>query len=207
MSRLTAEQRRESVLTAALTEFSAAGFAGTSTEAIAQRAGISQPYLFRLFTTKKDLFIATLTRAFERIEAAMTEAAEGQSGENALCAMGEAYLVLLTDRDLLLTQLHAYAASDDADVRAAAQRAFGRLWRTVEALSGLSGLRIKEFFAMGMLLNVAAALELADLDETWAELCSGGEGHERLCTHTHHDDTLTDVKRTALRRAAAARST
>jgi AcrR family transcriptional regulator len=200
MSRLTADQRRESVLTAALTEFSAAGFAGTSTEAIARRAGISQPYLFRLFSTKKDLFIATLTRAFTRIEVAFAAAAEGQTGENALCAMGETYLELLADRDLLLTQMHAYSASEDDEVRHAAQASFGHLWRTVETLSGLSGPRIKEFFAIGMLLNVAAALDLPSVDETWAELCSGA-GQQRGCTHTHHDDV---AEADAFRRALAA---
>jgi AcrR family transcriptional regulator len=42
------------VLNAAIVEFARAGYAGTSTEAIATRAGISQPYLFRLFGTKKE---------------------------------------------------------------------------------------------------------------------------------------------------------
>jgi AcrR family transcriptional regulator len=199
MSRLTADQRRESVLSAALVEFSAAGFAGTSTDAIARRAGISQPYLFRLFSTKKDLFIATLGKAFGRIEAAFSAAVGEQTGEDALCAMGEAYLELLADRELLLTQMHAYAASDDAEVRRAAQQAFGHLWRTVSALSGLPDDRIKDFFAHGMLLNVAAALGLPDIDETWAELCSGGPDHDYACSHTHHQ-----TKNDALRRAVAA---
>ena len=53
--RKTAEQRRDEILDAALVEFAERGLHGASTEAIARRAGISQPYVFRLFGTKKEL--------------------------------------------------------------------------------------------------------------------------------------------------------
>jgi AcrR family transcriptional regulator len=203
MVRQSADQRRESVLRAAMHEFSLAGYAGTSTEAIARTAGISQPYLFRLFATKKDLFVATLEVCFARIEEAFEAAADGQIGENALCGMGESYLDFLADRDLLLTELHVYAASNDPDVRAAAQHAFGHLWETVQRLSGLPPERVKEFFAMGMLLNVAAALDLARLDDKWAQLCVSPDGQQRRCTHTHHTD---DPKIDGLLRVSAAHS-
>ena len=58
--RMPAEQRRELVLGEAMAVFAAHGYAGTSTEEVARRAGISQPYLFRLFPTKKALFLARL---------------------------------------------------------------------------------------------------------------------------------------------------
>ena len=117
--RQTAAERRAAVLAAAITEFARAGYAGTSTEAIAARAGISQPYLFRLFGTKKDLFIATYDRVGERIVAAMTAAAEGLEGEEAIHAMGEAYVQLLQDPDLLQVQMHGFAAATgDADIAA-----------------------------------------------------------------------------------------
>ncbi len=183
--RQSAEQRRETVLAAAGAEFATGGFQGTSTETIARKAGISQPYLFRLFPTKKDLFVATLTRGFARIEGAFELAAAGQSGEDALCTMGQAYLVLLADRELLLTQLHAYAASDDPAVRTATQAGFGHLWRTVDRIAGLPPDRIKDFFALGMLLNVAAALDLPSLDQTWAQLVVDKSAHDGLCSHDH----------------------
>ena len=82
-TRMSAEERRESVLDAAVAEFARGGLAGTSTEAIAARAGISQPYLFRLFSTKKDLFIAAYRRAFVLIESRFTEASEGLTGDEA----------------------------------------------------------------------------------------------------------------------------
>src|ERR1700729_2804766 len=131
--RMSAEERRESVLDAAVAEFSKGGLAGTSTETIAARAGISQPYLFRLFSTKRDLFIASLERAFTHIEQRFIEASKGLAGHAALDAMAGAYHDLLGNRDLLLCQLHTYAASSDPEVQAAARHAYRRLWRTAEA--------------------------------------------------------------------------
>lgn len=166
---MSAEERRESVLDAAVAEFARGGLAGTSTEAIAARAGISQPYLFRLFSTKKELFIAAYRRSHALIERRFIEASEGLTGKQALDAMARAYHDLLADRDLLLLQLHTYAASGDADVQAAARDCYGRLWRLSETRSGADTETLRMFFAMGMLWNVAVALDLPDLDETWAQ--------------------------------------
>jgi len=170
--RMSASERREQVLNAALAEFAARGLAGTSTEDVARRAGISQPYLFRLFPTKKGLFLALVQRCFERIAEVFTTAAGDHSGEDALMAMGDAYHQLLADRTLLLLQLHAYAACDDPDIRAATRAGFKELWLLVERLSGVSYERIVSFFAVGMLMNVAAAMDLPAVDERWAKACS-----------------------------------
>jgi len=168
-TRMSAEERRGSVLDAAVAEFAKGGLAGTSTEAIAARAGISQPYLFRLFPRKKDLFIAAYRYAFDEIESRFTEASHGLSGSEALDAMANAYHELLADRDLLLCQLHTYAACDDPEVREMAQQCFGRLWRVAETRSGADPNDIRVFFAMGMLWNVAVALDLPGLDQGWAQ--------------------------------------
>ena len=170
--RMSASERREQVLNAALAEFAARGLAGTSTEDVARRAGISQPYLFRLFPTKKGLFLALVQRCFERIAEVFTTAAGDHTGEDALMAMGDAYHQLLADRTLLLLQLHAYAACDDPDIRAATRAGFKELWLLVERLSGVSYERIVSFFAVGMLMNVAAAMDLPAVDERWAMACS-----------------------------------
>ena len=168
--RMDADQRRDLVVKAALTEFARAGLAGTSTEAIAKRAGISQPYIFRLFATKKDLFIAVVTACFDRVYTAFLAAADGKYGEDALDAMGLAYGDLLQDRDLLLSQMHAYtAASDDPEIRDAVRAGFRRLWLLVERATGLPAEQVVRFFAMGMLINVAASMDLAELDEPWAK--------------------------------------
>src|SRR6478736_9372819 len=99
--RLSAAERREAILDAAQIEFAERGWAGTSTEDIARRAGISQPYLFRLFGTKKELFKASVARCLRETLEMFQRAAEGKRGEEALHAMGEAYVALLSDRTRL----------------------------------------------------------------------------------------------------------
>jgi len=154
-----------------MVEFARGGYAGTSTEAIAARAAISQPYLFRLFGTKRDLFIATMEQMHARIEDAFRQAAAGRTGVEAMIAMGDAYKELLGERALLLVQLHAFAASEDLEIRRAAREGFRRLWTIVGQLTGLPEEMVRAFFAQGMLLNVLAAVDAAALDETWARAC------------------------------------
>lgn len=181
LPRLTADERREAVLEAAMTEFAIGGLAGTSTEDVARRAGISHPYLFRLFGTKKDLFLAAVARCFRRTLETFEEAAAGADEPapgNVLRAMGKAYVGLLRDREMLLLQLHAYAACADPDVRAVVRRGYGEIYELVERVSGAGGDEVRRFFATGMLLNVIAAMNLGDApQEQWARrLVSGLKG-------------------------------
>src|SRR3984893_2804022 len=169
--RMPAAERREMVLEAAVPEFAARGLAGTSTEDVARRAGISQPYLFRLFPTKKALFLALVERCFRRVEDAFAAAAGDRTGEEALMAMADAYELLLNDRTLLLLQMQAYAACDDPEIRATTRAGYKKLWELTERISGLPFQRVVEFFAMGMLMNVAAALDLPAVDERWTSWC------------------------------------
>ena len=173
--RSTAEERREDVLQAALIEFASGGLDGTSTDAIARRAGISQPYLFRLYPTKKELFVAAVERTFERVLKVMREAADGYAGMEAKEQMGAAYVELLRDQTFLKLQLHAYAAAcDDAAVREATRRGFGRLWDEAIVLTGMSAEQSRDFMAIGMLLNVAAAMGLGvDCPEDLADRLLG----------------------------------
>ncbi|MGP0029000.1 MAG: TetR/AcrR family transcriptional regulator [Acidimicrobiales bacterium] len=167
--RQSADVRRASVLDAAIIEFARSGYAGTSTDAIATRAGISQPYLFRLFGTKKDLFIATYAVVSDRIEQAFVAAAEDLVGEDAMKAIGLAYTELLSDPDLLQVQLHGFvAAAADPDIAAACQDTFRRLWRLVEAATHVTPEELRQFFAQGMLCSVMAAIDLRSVEEPWA---------------------------------------
>jgi AcrR family transcriptional regulator len=172
---MNADQRREQVLDAALIEFAQGGLAGTSTEAIAERAGISQPYLFRLFGTKRDLFIAAASRCFDNISDTFAAAADGLAGQEAMAAMGRSYGGLIADRDNLLAQLQMYAACGDLDIRECARSGFRQLYNQVQAASGANPAQMAAFFATGMLCNVTTALQLDDVDEPWARaLASSG---------------------------------
>jgi AcrR family transcriptional regulator len=165
--RHTAEERREAIADIAYQEFALRGLHGTPTSDIAKKAGISHAYLFRLFPTKTELFIKATERCFERTYETFRNAAEGKSGEEALEAMGHAYIELLGDRRALLAQMHGYTACDDPDIRAAVQKGYGQLVQFVERVSGADPDTVRIFFATGMLLNVAAAMNLPELDEPW----------------------------------------
>jgi len=177
-TRQTAEARREAVLEAARHEFARHGLHGASTDAIARRAGISQPYLFRLFGSKKELFLAVNDACLARTLEIFRAAASGKSGADALLAIGAAYTSLIEeDRSMLQGQLQAYAASvEDEDVRAGVARGYGRLVDYVEAVSGADKQTVSAFFAKGMLLNVLAAMEYsiqAPRDSWAARLAEG----------------------------------
>ena len=168
--RKSKEERREDILDAALQVFAERGYQGASTEEIARRAGISQPYVFRLFGTKKDLFLAVNARCFRQTLEMFQRAAEGTRGEDALHAIGAAYGKLLaTDRTYLRGQMAAYAACDDPEVCAAVRNGYGDLVHYVERVSGLEPRRISAFFAKGMLMNVLASMGLQEPTEPWAQ--------------------------------------
>ena len=168
---MPAAERREMVLEAAMAEFGAHGLAGASTEDVARRAGISQPYLFRLFPTKKALFLALVERCFRRIEGAFTAAAGDLTGDEAMTAMADSYTRLLDDRTLLLLQMQIYAACGDPEIREVARTGYKHLWEMVERITGLPFQTVVDFFAVGMLMNVGAALDLPSVDERWTSWC------------------------------------
>ncbi|HKY25258.1 MAG TPA: TetR/AcrR family transcriptional regulator [Gaiella sp.] len=168
-TRSTAAERRDAVLRAAQIAFARGGLHGTSTEEIAEAAGISQPYLFRLFGTKKKLFVASVERCLSETLGTFRAAAGELRGEDALRAMGEAYVAMVTgDRTMLLAQMQAYAACDDPDVREAMTTGYGRLHLFVETVSGADQETVASWFAQGMLLNVVAAMDLWGTREPWA---------------------------------------
>ncbi len=110
-TRKSAEARREEIIALAIEQFARSGYKGTSTDAIAREAGISQPYLFRLFKTKRELFLACHDVADGRVFDTFRAAAEGVPQDEVLAAMGRAYTEqLLADRTALLFEMQSYAA-------------------------------------------------------------------------------------------------
>lgn len=169
---MTADERRDAIVAAATEEFATGGLVGASTEAIARRVGVSQPYVFQLFGTKKELFLAVVGSCFSRIILVFEVAAARWTPESVECdtrlgAMGLAYKRLLADRTLLQMQLQSYAACSDPDVRTAVRAGWARLYRRVVEVSDASREEIHEFFAEGMLLNLGAAVGLPGAAGKW----------------------------------------
>ena len=166
----TAEERREDVLRAAMSVVGQRGLYGTPTMDVARAAGISQAYLFRLFPTKTELFLAVLGRCFERIQD--IRGGGRPHGEPAPRdeMIAEAYTDLLRDRELLLIQLQGQAAATEPAVRDALRHGFRMLYEMVEREWPASPAEMQAFFAHGMLCNVIAAMQIGDLHERWAEV-------------------------------------
>jgi AcrR family transcriptional regulator len=171
----TAEDRRESVLSAAERICAEKGLYGTPTMEVAKAAGISQAYLFRLFPTKDDLALAVVRRTNERIERTFAEAAARAkaTGEEPIPTMGAAYGELIADRNILLIQLHSHAAAiSHPEIRDAMRDSFRALHTLISEQTGAPDEEIRGFFATGMLCNVMSALDADDLDEPWARTLS-----------------------------------
>jgi hypothetical protein len=97
-------------------------------------------------------------------------ASAGLKGEEALHAIGEAYVERLsTDPTYLHGQMQAYAASDDPQIREVVRKGYGELVEFAERVSGQPPARVSHFFAKGMLLNVVASMDLLGADEGWAQ--------------------------------------
>jgi AcrR family transcriptional regulator len=180
--RVPAAERRGALIEAAVHEFAHGGLHGTPVDRIARRVGVAQPYVFSLFPSKRELFLAAVERGFELTAETFTGAAAAYDPETAppdvdiLRAMGGAYVELLsTHRDYLMLQHHAYAACGDEVIRKRVRTVYAHLVAHVERLSGAEPERIDEFFRYGTWLNVAAALGVQDLSTGSEWMCAEHE--------------------------------
>ncbi|MFE6623956.1 TetR/AcrR family transcriptional regulator [Streptomyces sp. NPDC057740] len=168
MGRFSAQERRDGVIRAAIVEFARAGYHGTTTASIADRVGVTQPYLFRLFPDKKTIFVAALLRSAEETRMAFERAADGmEGGERAFQAMTTAYAQLISTRpETLLMQMQGYAAVAAAEARGddligeVVRAGWTRIWETVHLSLGADVDRTTSFFACGMLGNTRTAMGL-----------------------------------------------
>jgi AcrR family transcriptional regulator len=178
--RVPAAERRDALIEAAVHHFAHGGLQGTKVSAIAAEVGVAQPYVFSLFPTKRDLFLAAVDRCFEKVAALFEQAAEEyekngpqEPEEDKLKAIGRAYTSAIGDNpDQLLLQLQAYAAcGDDPGIQVAVRRNYARLVDLGRRLTGADDERLDQFFQMGMWCNVAAALGIEDFstESGWVE--------------------------------------
>src|SRR2546421_4396266 len=135
--RMASKERRELVLLAARTEFSAQGLHGASTKKIAAAAGISQPYLFQLYETKRALFLAVVGRYFDEMHDALRKAGDEAGKEDVFRALGRGFLRrLVDDEEGLMLFMQALAACSDPDVRRRVGERLGGLYHYLERVSG-----------------------------------------------------------------------
>lgn len=169
--RLSSDERRRQILVAALAVFGTRGYEGATTDEVARAAGVSQPYVVRLFGTKENLFLATIEDALARMLAAFRAALAddsaprepGATEEKALAArIGQAYVDLLAVRGLHQTLAHAYLLGSNPTIGAAARKGFAEVWRFFRDEMGLDADEARSFMAEGMLISTMIGLRIVD---------------------------------------------
>ena len=164
ITRMGSDARRELVLEAATVVFGQRGYAGTTTDRVAAAAGVSQPYVVRIFGTKEKLFLAVLQRALDVLMGAFRHAladADGTGG-TVVHRMGLAYVDLLKDRGLLLSLMHGFVLGADPEIGRVARCGFLEVYRFLKNEAGLTGEEAADFLARGMLLNTLVGIRMTD---------------------------------------------
>jgi AcrR family transcriptional regulator len=176
--RIPAAERREQILDAAARVFGERGYAGTTTDQVAQAAGISQPYVVRMFGSKEKLFCELLLRARTRLEERLRTAL-GRPEVKALGPqelkqfLGRAYVDLVGEGDIVLPLAQGFLLGHDPVIGKYAREGFLDIYRLLRDEAGLSPDDVRDFLSGGMLLNTLLTLQMPGLyesDETAHEL-------------------------------------
>lgn len=168
MVRSKGQDRKEEILEAGLEVFAQRGYYNTTTALIAEKAGISQPYVFRFFPTKEELFIAVLNRAFDRILHTFknVESSPEQLGNDMVKAYEE--LSVQYPNEIAL-QVIGIGITEEA-IRAAAKEGLSSIRTYALERFKAAGIPDAErnatvFIAMGMMCNISYFLDLPELFE------------------------------------------
>ncbi|MFE3560556.1 TetR/AcrR family transcriptional regulator [Streptomyces sp. NPDC059193] len=155
----------------AITTFAERGYHGTSTMDVAKAAGISQGYLYRLFTDKTALFAALIDYCSTRLResAAIAAAAvRGSDPEVVLKALTASYGQVSTDRDVVMILMHAQSSASEPAIGDAVRACYAKQVEYVRAVSGASDEQIRRFFADGVLNNAVMAIGIDTVSAPWA---------------------------------------
>lgn len=176
----TAEARRDTVLESALLVFAQGGYLGTPITAVAEHARISPAYVFKLFPSKEVLFVATLERCFQRIQSALQRGADASldsTPQGLLQAMSTAYAQLISDRSLLMLQVHAQSAADLPEIAAALRQGLQDITTFVKTRSEAPDEAVQLFFAYGQLCHLIVTAGLEYHTAAWAQLLTRSIQH------------------------------
>lgn len=180
--RIPSAERREQILAAASLVFGERGYFGATTDQIAKAAGISQPYVVRMFGSKENLFVEVLQRSLDKLLDSFQEtidqwradgspavAPDGQKAPHREDGHGEiarrlglAYVSLIEDRGILLSLMQAFGMGNDQAVGGRARAGFIAIYRMLREDVGFGADETRAFLAEGMLLNTLLGLRLPD---------------------------------------------
>src|SRR3978361_1397820 len=165
-TRMASDERRVLVLEAATAVFGQRGYAGTTTDRVASAAGVSQPYVVRMFGTKEKLFLAVLQRALDVLMSAFRRALAEESHTPVHERMGLAYAALLSDRGLLLSLMHGFVLGSDPEIGKLARCGFLEVYKFLKVDAGMTPVEASDFLAQGMMLNTLVGIRMADEYDT-----------------------------------------
>lgn len=173
--RVPLDERRTYVIEAALVEFGNGGFEGASTSAIAKRAGIHQPYIYAMFESKRELFLACNEALNERLLETFRDTREpDEEPSEQLRTMSASYRELLVSESWARCHLQVLASAGNPDLRQPVREGFEQLFAAVKKLTGATRSQVAEFFAVNVM---ATAMDvLGNLSEMVDDLPLPGEG-------------------------------
>lgn len=170
-TRMPAAQRRALILDAARELFGRQGYNGTTTDQIATAAGISQPYVVRMFGTKEALFIealhdalAVLMEAWRGVLADLDADGRRDVDEHERARrIGEQFIDLAASRGLHTMLLQGFVSGSEPAIGAAARRGFLDIYRFLRDEAGVSDERVQGFLGSGMLFSIMLAIDMPSL--------------------------------------------
>ena len=176
----TADARRETVVSSAIATFAEGGFHGTTIADVAEHAAISPAYVSKLYN-KVQLFVAALDQCYDQILTAIEDGA-GRAEADALPAevlhaMGGAYAELVADRNLLMLQVHAQAATKVPEIAGAVRRGVARVTDYAQSRSRAADAEVQQFIAFGQLCHLLTTIDAFDVDAAWAAALTAGVRH------------------------------
>ena len=160
---MSSDERREQIVAAALAVFGARGYEGTTTDDVARTAGVSQPYVVRLFRSKENLFLAAMKSALDELLRVFRAVLADDSSDRPVAKrIGEAYVDMLSTRGLHQTLSHAWLLGGHPVIGPAARKGFAQVWQFFRDEAGLEADEARMFLAEGMLINVMIGMRLVD---------------------------------------------
>lgn len=159
--------RRVEIVSAAIEVFAEIGYYRATTAQVAERAAISQPYVYRFFT-KESLLVESLNVSWQRILQAFQQVIESAAPEELETGLIRAYEgIMHSHRSEILLQMQAQTIQDTS-IRAAMQQGMNQVKEQVENAFRNAGIKNAEertsvFLARGMLCNVAMAMDMPNL--------------------------------------------
>jgi AcrR family transcriptional regulator len=182
---MRSEDRRELILEAATIVFGERGYVGATTDAVARAAGVSQPYVVRMFGTKEALFLEVLHRSLDKLlttfRTAIADPTPPRDADDTLMhRIGSSYAEMLVDRGLLLSLMHSFLLGADPVIGAAAREGFLQVYRLLRDEAGFSAEQADQFLSHGMMMNTMIGLRMADV------YSGDASAHELLDTAMPH---------------------